>query len=597
MAIKRRAIVLICLLVTVFGSLVVPARADAAPAVLQPAGPTDWVKDKAKKTGEWFYDSAEDYAEWFYSTRIGKEATKAALKGAKAGIKAKKDGKSTPEQIWEITKGTVKGSKNLPGTALDVVKDAGSSLSPTEIIKSAVTDALTDGFGQLAAQAADGVMGIITKPLSWLLATLGKMWINFTPILPDSAMGSKVTNKTTSSFAALAGLLMVCSLMIGAAKIVITQRGEPLRDIGRGLGTFVLMSSGWVSVCVLGLAGTDALAGWIAGPVKPDGLAKMVGYLAASNGPGGALTFGLMSFLLIIFVLIISLILMFQLALRGGILLILAGMGPIAGSFASTKIGWEWCQKIVAWTVGFMLFKPVGALIWSAALTLSNTPITDINDATSVTAFALTPLALLLGCVFAMPALMKLIMPATASALGSSDSSAGGMAAGMFGGALAGGAGIAQFKMMSKIMGSSATGSGGSSASGSGGTDSRSSTSASGSGGSSDSSSGNTGSAGKGSGSGGAGNAGKASGAGKAGGAGAAGSGGAAAGGAGGGAAAGGAAGGGAAAGGATAGAAAGPVGIVAGAAVGAAADGAKKAAAMTADAARSSAEGAVEYK
>lgn len=589
MAIKRRAIVLICLLVTVFGSLVVPARADATPAVLQPAGPTDWVKDKAKETGQWFYDSAEDYAEWFYSTRIGKEVTKAALKGAKAGIKAKKEGKSTPEQIWEITKGTVKGSKNLPGTALDVVKDAGSSLSPSEIIKSAVTDALTDGFGQLAAQAFDGVIGFITKPLSWLLAMLGKMWIEFTPILPDSAMGSKVTNKTLSSFSALAGLLMVCSLMIGAAKIVITQRGEPLRDIARGLFTFVLMSAGWVSACVLGLAGTDALASWIAKPVKPDGLAKMVGYLAAGTGPvAGPLAFGIMSFVLIIFVLIISIILMLQLALRGGILLILAGMGPIAGSFASTKLGWEWCQKIVAWTVAFMLFKPVGALIWSAALTLSNTPITDINDANSVTAFALTPLALLLGCVFAMPALMKLVMPATASALGSSDSSAGGMAAGMFGGALAGGASIAQFKMMSKIMG--APSSSGSSASGSGdtasGSSGSSSTSASGSGGTegtngsstSASSSGNAGNASK---------AGKAGGASGAGGAGAAGSGGAAAGGAGGGAAAGGA----------TAGSAAGPVGIVAGAAVGAAADGAKKVAAMTADAARSTAEGAVEYK
>lgn len=552
---KRALVGIVCLFLLVLGCLAVPAPANAAPA-----------NDKDKQL-EAISKPVQDLV----------DKTKNAT------------GEALADPINATTSAATRAAK-LPKTSLP------------EMMASAVTDALTDGFGQLAAQAVDGVMGIITKPLSWLLATLGKMWINFTPILPDSAMGSKVTNKTASSFAALAGLLMVCSLMIGAAKIVITQRGEPLRDIGRGLGTFVLMSSGWVSVCVLGLAGTDALAGWIAGPVKPDGLAKMVGYLAASNGPGGALTFGLMSFLLIIFVLIISLILMFQLALRGGILLILAGMGPIAGSFASTKIGWEWCQKIVAWTVAFMLFKPVGALIWSAALTFSNTPITDINDANSVTAFALTPLALLLGCVFAMPALMKLVMPATASALGSSDSSAGGMAAGMFGGALAGGAGIAQFKMMSKVMGSSATGSGGSSAS------------ASGSGGSSGSGSGNAGNAGQASdsggssasanGSGNAGDAGKASGAGKAGkagGAGAAGSGGAAAGGAGGGAAAGGAAGGGAAAGGATAGAtagaAAGPVGIVAGAAVGAAADGAKKAAAMTADAARSTAEGAVEYK
>lgn len=467
-----------------------------------------------------------------------------------------------------------------------VAKAANSpSLSPSEIMKSAITDALTDGFGQLASSAFDGAIGVITKPLSWLLAMLGKMWIDFTPILPDSAMGSKVTNKTLTSFSALAGLLMVCSLMIGAAKIVITQRGEPLRDIGRGLFTFVLMSSGWVSACVLGLAGTDALASWIAGPVKPDGLAKMVGYLAAGTGPAaGPAAFGLLSFILVIFVLIISLILMFQLALRGGILLILAGMGPIAGSFASTKLGWEWCQKIVAWTVAFMLFKPVGALIWSASLTLCNTPITDINDATSVTAFALTPLALLLGCVFAMPALMKLVMPATASALGSSDSSAGGMAAGMFGATLAGGASIAQFKMMSKMLGTS----GSSSASGASDTGGA----GSGGGGSAGATSEGTGSGGSSSSASGAGNAGAAS---EAGAAGAAGSG-AAAGGAGAGAAGGGAAAGGASAG-ATAGAAAGPVGIVAGAAVGAAADGAKKAAAMTADAARSSAEGAVEYK
>lgn len=541
---KRGVVGIVCLFLLVLGCLAVPAPANAAPA-----------NDKDKQL-EAISKPVQDLV----------DKTKNAT------------GEALADPI-NATTSAVKRAAKLPKTSLP------------EMMASAVTDALTDGFEQLAAQAADGVMGIITKPLSWLLATLGKMWINFTPILPDSAMGSKVTNKTTSSFAALSGLLMVCSLMIGAAKIVITQRGEPLRDIGRGLGTFVLMSSGWVSVCVLGLAGTDALAGWIADPVKPDGLAKMVGYLAASNGPGGALTFGLMSFLLIIFVLIISLILMFQLALRGGILLILAGMGPIAGSFASTKIGWEWCQKIVAWTVAFMLFKPVGALIWSAALTLCNTPITDINDANSVTAFALTPLALLLGCVFAMPALMKLVMPATASALGSSDSSAGGMAAGMFGGALAGGASIAQFKMMSKIMGT--PGSSGSSASGFGdtasGSSGRSSTSASGSGGTE----GTNGSSTSASSSGNAGNAGNAS---KAGGAGAAGSGGAAAGGAGGGAAAGGAAGGGATAG-ATAGSAAGPVGIVAGAAVGTAAKGAKKAATVTADAARSTAEGAVEYK
>lgn len=369
----------------------------------------------------------------------------------------------TKDAVAGTLSGVGPGVANTTKTGAEGIKT-----SPQDLITSAITDGIMDGFQSLVSPVFDGVMGFFTKPLSWLLSSLGKMWIEFTPVLPDSAMGSQVTGKTSMSFGAIAALVMVCSIMVGAVRIVLTQRGEPLRDIGRGLLTFAFMSSGWYTFCILGLAGTDALAKWIAGPVKADGLAKMVGYVATGNAlgagaPTGIISFGLLSFALVIFVLIISLILMFQLALRGGILLILAGMGPVAASFASTKLGWEWCQKIVAWTIGFMLFKPVGALIWSAALMLSNTPITDINNTTSVSAFALTPLALLLGCVFAMPALMKLVMPATAGALGSSDSSAGSIAAGVFGGAIAAGASLGQFTMLNRMFGSPDSGSNGSS--------------------------------------------------------------------------------------------------------------------------------------
>lgn len=484
------------------------------------------------------------------------------------------------------TKDAVSGSLSPVGSGVaNTTKVVGEGVknSPEDLITSAITDAITDGFQSLVSPVFDGVMGFFTKPLSWLLSSLGKMWIEFTPVLPDSAMGSQVTGKTSMSFGAIAALVMVCSIMVGAVRIVLTQRGEPLRDIGRGLLTFAFMSSGWYAFCILGLAGTDALAKWIAGPVKADGLAKMVGYVATGNAlgagaPTGIISFGLLSFALVIFVLIISLILMFQLALRGGILLILAGMGPVAASFASTKLGWEWCQKIVAWTIGFMLFKPVGALIWSAALMLSNTPITDINNTTSVSAFALTPLALLLGCVFAMPALMKLVVPATAGALGSSDSSAGSIAAGVFGGAIAAGASLGQFTMLNRMIGSPDSGSSSSSsASGSNGS--------SGSRGAADatpapntSNASKAGDAGSASNAGTGSNAGKTGSAGNAGGVGAAGK----SMGAGGGSGAG-----------AGAGAAGGPAGMV----VSAAASGAMKAGEKGAQLARSSAAGAVEYQ
>ncbi len=161
---KRALVGIVCLFLLVLGCLAVPTAANAAPS-----------NDRDKQL-EAIKEPVQDLV----------KKTSSAVGGAL----------SAP--VNAVT-GSVAKAANIP------------KLSPSEIMKNAVTDALTDGFGQLAATAFDGVIGFITKPLSWLLAMLGKMWIEFTPILPDSAMGSKVTNKTLSSFSALAGLLMLFS--------------------------------------------------------------------------------------------------------------------------------------------------------------------------------------------------------------------------------------------------------------------------------------------------------------------------------------------------------------------------------------------------
>ncbi len=139
---KRALVGIVCLFLLVLGCLAVPASANAAPS-----------NDKDKQL-EAISKPVQDLV----------DKTKNAT------------GEALADPI-NATTGAVKKAAKLPETSLP------------EMMASAVTDAFTDGFGQLAAQAFDGVIGIITKPLSWLLATLGKMWINFTPILPASAMG------------------------------------------------------------------------------------------------------------------------------------------------------------------------------------------------------------------------------------------------------------------------------------------------------------------------------------------------------------------------------------------------------------------------
>src|SRR3546814_1433386 len=58
---------------------------------------------------------------------------------------------------------------------------------------------------------------------------------------------------------------------------------------------------------------------------------------------------------------------------RGGLLVILAGVLPLAASFTNTQMGKQWFGRIVGWTFAFILYKPAAALIYSAAFQLVGT--------------------------------------------------------------------------------------------------------------------------------------------------------------------------------------------------------------------------------
>jgi len=52
-------------------------------------------------------------------------------------------------------------------------------------------------------------------------------------------------------------------------------------------------------------------------------------------------------------------------------LVILAGVLPTSASFTSTEIGKAQFQKLVAWLIAFMLYKPAAAIVYATAFKLS----------------------------------------------------------------------------------------------------------------------------------------------------------------------------------------------------------------------------------
>ncbi len=116
------------------------------------------------------------------------------------------------------------------------------------------------------------------------------------------------------------------------------------------------------------------------------------------------------------------------LVLRGAILVILTATLPLAASATNTDLGRQWWSKSCAWLIAFIVFKPAAALVYAGAFYLIGAG----TDAQSVIAGLMT-LAL---AAFTLPALMKLLVPAVASA--SSSVSAAEVLA--VGGAMASGA-------------------------------------------------------------------------------------------------------------------------------------------------------------
>lgn len=212
---------------------------------------------------------------------------------------------------------------------------------------------------------------------------------------------------------------LIVSIILLGGKLALARSGairqvseEGFRQLARA--TVIAGSIGFF--VVVGTRISDGISTWFLESTVGDDPAKLVEAMVRITTfatPGGIA----MLFAIGLIGIIGGLFLVFLLLMRMGMLVVVSAFLPIAAAAGGTRIGASAYERLIAWTLAFLLFKPVGAFVIgiSAMLFAQSAPSQD-QDGGMMTAVVG---ALLLACTaLVLPSLMKLLMPEAAGGVG-----------------------------------------------------------------------------------------------------------------------------------------------------------------------------------
>jgi len=297
-----------------------------------------------------------------------------------------------------------------------------------ETIVSKVGGAVSSAFSNIFGGIVKWLTGLIVDAVAWMLKTLGTFWVNVsTPNVGDS---NNVPSDTIGWMWQHLGfytvLLLVLSILLGAGRMMITRKAEPGVDLVRSVGTYVLVSSMGLAVTSALIAAADAFSPWIieqaTGQDFTTGIGNMLNFAAATGTGAVAFIVIIIIGLLSVLASVIQVVLM---VMRSAMLILLTSVQPLAAAATNTEMGKQWFKKLVAWTLAFILYKPVASIVYALAFRL----MTGASTATGGGMVGLIMgLSMLVMSLLALPALMRFLVPAVAAVSGGSG--AGAMAAG-----------------------------------------------------------------------------------------------------------------------------------------------------------------------
>jgi len=263
--------------------------------------------------------------------------------------------------------------------------------------------------GAAISAAAGSVFDAAAQKLAEGLADATRAAMTFWTDLPmpqlSTAVGPVAELRSLTYW--LSGFVAVLSMLVAAGQMALSRSGEPAGRAARGLLTLVVASgAGVAAVNALAYFG-DQYSQWILDRSADGDLGarlSQLGRIAVVPGLGSGLVM-----IVALVAILASLAQMGLMLVRIGVVTILAGTLPLSAAGASTATGRAWFQRVVAWLLAFVLYKPAAATVYASAFLL----VGKGQDPASV----LSGLFLMVLAIVALPALLRLVTPAVAAAV------------------------------------------------------------------------------------------------------------------------------------------------------------------------------------
>lgn len=295
-----------------------------------------------------------------------------------------------------------------------------------------VRNGIVGGVKTLFDAQLDAIERQVGEAVGSALSSLSSFWLTLEspPVATDPGgsgqawVSSAPVGFLESRTSFLVIALAVVSVILGGMRMAWESRGEPARDLLRSLLTLVLVMGCGTAVIQLLATAADAFALWLVQGAVPAGssfereLGKLV--LFGSDdlnlvGAGGLPKLVFIQFAILLF--FASLLQIMLMLVRSGMLVLLAGTFPLAASMTNTEIGRAWFTKYCGWILAFVAYKPAAALIYAAAFRMMQQGL--LGGARDLIGLV-TGMMLMLMTIFALPALLRLVVPMTAAVAGGS---------------------------------------------------------------------------------------------------------------------------------------------------------------------------------
>jgi len=204
------------------------------------------------------------------------------------------------------------------------------------------------------------------------------------------------------------------------ALIMVARRKDADSAVDVTLGFFrvILVTGAGIPTISLLAKFFDQASPWlinnISGGTFEEGLGTLIGVdAAAASGMGvGVLVLMLVA---LAFGVLGGILNLFMVMFNWGVLPVVAGLLPVLAAAAMSARGRNGFNRVVAWTVAILLFKPVAAIIYGVGIAAGRMITGGVEDSGQVVLQALYGTVLLCAAGIALPAIARIVAPAIAA--------------------------------------------------------------------------------------------------------------------------------------------------------------------------------------